>query len=201
MTSSATQTTDDSRWAPPGPLIFGGLALAGWGLILYVNNWYLGVPAVMLCLGWAALLAVGRFLWQTGVAAWTEGERPDDEGFDVTVTRRDELVREKKVLLKALKELEFDHQMGKLSMADAESIRQLYRGRAIEIIKQLEALDDAGPRDGEAESIKQEIERELALRLSVAEATAAATAAAAAKANKKAKDKDPEKEPEAESDS
>ena len=93
----------------------------------------------------------------------------DDEGFEVTVTRRDELLREKRVLLKALKELEFDHQMGKLSVADAESVRQLYRTRAIEIIKQIGALDDAGD-SSDAQSIRDQIERELAIRLSVAEA-------------------------------
>lgn len=168
MTSSATRTTDDRRWQLVGRLVFAAMAVFVWTLILFVNDWYLGVPAVMLCLGWAALLAVGWFLWQSGAAAWAEADGTDDEGFEVTTTRRDELTREKKALLKALKDLEFDHQMGKLSVADAESIRQLYRGRAIAIIKQLEALEDVGD-SADAQSIRDQIERELAIRLSVVE--------------------------------
>jgi hypothetical protein len=169
-------------------MIFAVLAVVGWILILYVNQWHLGVPAVMLCLGWVALLAVGRFLWQAGVSAAVEGERGDDEGFDIAPTRRDELMREKRVLLKALKELEFDHQMGKLSAVDAETIRQLYRGRAIDIIKQLETMGEgetAGADD--AASIRDEIDRELRARLDVLEAQHKGAAEARSEKKKKSK--------------
>ena len=64
----------------------------------------------------------------------------------VTGKRRKELEREKQSLLKALKELDFDHQMGKVSDKDFADISATYRARAIRVMRQ---LDEAG-RDYEA---------------------------------------------------
>lgn len=64
-----------------------------------------------------------------------------EAGAVVTGKRRKELEREKQALLKALKELDFDHQMGKVSDKDFADISATYRGRAIRVMRQ---LDDAG---------------------------------------------------------
>jgi hypothetical protein len=69
-----------------------------------------------------------------------------EAGAVVTGGRRKELEREKQALLKALKELDFDHQMGKVSDKDFADISATYRARAIRVMRQ---LDDAG-RDYEA---------------------------------------------------
>ena len=69
-----------------------------------------------------------------------------DAGAVVTGKRRKELEREKQALLKALKELDFDHQMGKVSDKDFADISATYRARAIRVMRQ---LDEAG-RDYEA---------------------------------------------------
>jgi hypothetical protein len=49
-----------------------------------------------------------------------------------------ELEREKKSLVRAIKEIEFDRDTGKLSAADAAALLGAYRGRAIEVIKVLD---------------------------------------------------------------
>ncbi|HEY2745273.1 MAG TPA: zinc ribbon domain-containing protein, partial [Polyangia bacterium] len=67
-------------------------------------------------------------------------------------------------LLKALKELDFDHQMGKVSDKDFADISATYRGRAIRVMRQ---LDDAG-RDYETM-----IAADVAKRIGAAESTAA----------------------------
>jgi rRNA maturation endonuclease Nob1 len=72
-----------------------------------------------------------------------------------------ELEREKRILLKAIKELEFDHAMGKLSAADHAEIAGRYRARAIAVLRQL----DAG-----SLSYRDLVERELAARLAEAAA-------------------------------
>ncbi len=73
---------------------------------------------------------------------------------------RDELEREKRTLLKAIKEAEFDHGMGKLSKRDADEMIATYRARAIEVIKELERLEA-----GEAGTVRERIEREVKARL------------------------------------
>jgi hypothetical protein len=80
--------------------------------------------------------------------------------------RRKELEREKQALLKALKELEFDHEMGKVSDKDFREIGGLYRGRAVRVMRQ---LDEAG---GEYRAL---IERELAGRRKARAGEAATT--------------------------
>lgn len=55
-----------------------------------------------------------------------------------TGRRRKELEREKQALVKALKELEFDHKMGKVSDKDFAEISGTYRARAVRVMRQLE---------------------------------------------------------------
>jgi hypothetical protein len=65
------------------------------------------------------------------------------------------LEREKTLLLRSLKELEFDHAMGKLSEKDFAEMSARLRARAARIMRQL----DAGP--GYREAIEREIERRI----------------------------------------
>ncbi len=67
------------------------------------------------------------------------------------------LEREKVILLRAIKELEFDRAMGKVSEADCEEMIGRLRGRAVRLIRQL----DAG-----SAGYRELIERELTARLS-----------------------------------
>jgi len=90
-----------------------------------------------------ATLALGWVVWLVFRAARAlVKEAPVVEtGVVATGKRRKELEREKAALLKALKELDFDHQMGKVSDKDFADISATYRGRAIRVMRQ---LDEAG---------------------------------------------------------
>ena len=77
------------------------------------------------------------------------------------------LDREKAAVLRAIKELEFDRAMGKVSEADFQDMSGRLRARAVRLIKQL----DTG-----TEGYRELIERELAARRAAAEGRPAATA-------------------------
>ena len=66
------------------------------------------------------------------------------------------LTREKALVLRALKDLEFDRSMGKVSQADFDEMAQRLRSRALSLMKQL---------DDDATGYKTIIERELTARL------------------------------------
>jgi hypothetical protein len=187
MKSSETQTessTDagegllDRLAARVDRLILGGLLVLGTFAILYVNGWRLNAPVIFLFTGWLGILISAHFLWKTAMVAAAEGEGEDDDGFEVASTRRDDLQREKRAVLKAIKEIEFDHAMDKMSQSDADELLALYRRRAIAIIKELEG--------GEAGSVSELIDREVKARLAV-DSAARGAQGKAAKANKKKK--------------
>jgi hypothetical protein len=166
--SSVTQT-DDAAAKTSRILWALGLVLllCGWLSVLHVYRWHFTAPVFFLWSGWAALLATARFLYRAAMAAAEDtGDVVDD--FWKPVGRREELLLEKRSLLKAIKEIEFDREMGKMSESDAAELTRFYRHRAIEIIK---ALESEGEVD-EALSIKEQIEREVKARLVVAGAGA-----------------------------
>src|SRR5439155_25240563 len=74
------------------------------------------------------------------------------------------LEREKNLLVRAIKELEFDYAMGKVSAADYEDMTSRLRSRAVRLIKQLDSAESG---------YRELIERELASRLGKAGASSA----------------------------
>ncbi len=56
-----------------------------------------------------------------------------------------ELREERRRLLRAINELRFDHEMGKLSQVDYDAVRQGYELRAIEVMRQLEGGESLHP--------------------------------------------------------
>jgi hypothetical protein len=79
-------------------------------------------------------------------------------------TRLRELEREKQLVLKAIREIEHDFQMRKISEADHKELTQRYRTRALRLISQIDAGDD----------FKTLIEQELKTRLGALEAARSA---------------------------
>jgi hypothetical protein len=143
----------------------GALLVIGWFFILFQNNFNLTAPVVFVCLGYGAGVAAVYTLFRTGAAAVTGGEDDgDDASWGRPVGERAELEREKKALLKAIKEAEFDLQMGKLSKADAEAMIGAYRAQAIAVIREIDR------QDGGDASAREQIEREVRARLEVAKA-------------------------------
>ncbi|MEM9493350.1 MAG: hypothetical protein AAGC55_29650, partial [Myxococcota bacterium] len=191
MTNSAKQTNDDESGELPQATALAGdgsaalvddaehqlpvvrltmlaMVVLGCLVILYVNRWNFGPPVVFLWIGWLSVILVGRYLWVAGMsAAMDSNDGISDEDFWRPVGRRDELMVEKRILLKALKEIEFDHQTGKMSDEDAEQMTKLYRARAIAVIKALDSEESTEGKD----SIDDRIEREVKARITVAKAS------------------------------
>jgi hypothetical protein len=162
---------DDLAWVRRG--IFLGALVVGWLFIAWANRFYWTAPTVMLCIGYFAVCSTVYALWRTGVTAVADD---DEEGADSTWGRpigaRGELEREKRTLLKAIKEAEFDREMGKLSKKDADEMIAVYRLRAIEVIKELDNLEDIV---GAPElTTRQQIEREIKARVELDKTTAKA---------------------------
>src|SRR3990172_9536451 len=64
--------------------------------------------------------------------------------------RREALLSQRDAAYAAIKELEFEHQLGNLSEQDFEDLRDRYRDRAAGVLQQLDALEreEAGGRKG-----------------------------------------------------
>jgi hypothetical protein len=139
-----------------------GVLVAGWLFIMYQNRFYVTAPVVFVCLGYFAVVMTVVNLWRTGAAAVAR-DQVGSEAWSRPLGARDELDREKRTLLKAIKEAEFDRDTGKLSPADAEAMIRNYRARAIEVIKALEGHDK------ESATIRERIEKEVKARLQLAE--------------------------------
>lgn len=156
----------------------------GWLFILWQNKFHVTVPVVVIALGYLAVVATVTNLWRVGAAAVaSEDESPDS--WTRPIGARGELEKEKKTLLKAIKEAEFDQAMGKLSKADADDLIRMYRARAIEVIKEIDRIDA-----GQAGSTREQIQREVQARLAIDSKPSKKdkrAAAAAAKAGAKAK--------------
>jgi hypothetical protein len=110
-----------------------------WGALFAYGAVVLGRPTgsvVFLALAGAMMFEGGRHLFIATRSLFSEPEA--EEVLVATGRRRKELEREKASLLKAIKELEFDHQMRKVSDADFAEIGGVYRARAIRVMRQLD---------------------------------------------------------------
>jgi ribosomal protein L40E len=78
-----------------------------------------------------------------------------------------ELEREKQAVLKAIREIELDFQMRKISEADHKEMTQRYRARAMRLIRELDAGDDYRT------LIEQELKHRLSAMAAVKEVSCA----------------------------
>jgi hypothetical protein len=139
--------------------LVGGLLVIGWFFIIWQNKFHMTAPTVMLCLGYLAVVATVTNLWRVGAAA-VAPEDATAEAWARPVGPRDFLEKEKKTLLKAIKEAEFDRDMGKLSQRDADDMIRGYRARAIEVIKEIDLLGQGG-----LGTVREQILREIRARV------------------------------------
>ena len=141
---AAQNTAADERrglWMVLGGSLLAAVAvLVGLHLVVGVK---IDAPTLALALACALLIWALRGMW--GVV--TALARPSvDALIDDGVAAREsstlaELREEKRRVLRAIKELEFDHSMGKLSDEDFAAIGDRYKLRAIEIMR---TLDEGG---------------------------------------------------------
>jgi hypothetical protein len=136
--------------------------MVGWGFVGWHERFRITPPTVFLALGWLAVVEAVLFLWRTGFVTTEELDDADVRWWRPR-GERDELEREKRSLLKAIKEIEFDREMGKTTDEDAGQIVRMYRARAIDVIKAIDELDGKGET-----TVRDEIERELRARIEVA---------------------------------
>lgn len=152
--SSVTSTRPNSF--RPWHLFVLAAVLASPGAFVFVRP---GDPVVFLFLVLAigsaggVGLAVYRMLWPLATADFKEQAR------FVGGRTRAALEREKTLILRSIKELEFDRAMSKVSAEDFYEMSHRLRARALTLMKQL---------DIEAPGYREVIERELAQRLGVA---------------------------------
>ncbi|HJP33405.1 MAG TPA: hypothetical protein QGF95_22885 [Candidatus Latescibacteria bacterium] len=72
-----------------------------------------------------------------------------------------ELTERKEQLYASIKELEFDHSLGKMSPEDLEVVRQDLEAEAVEVLRHLDRLEDSGDATDDLEA---RIETEVAAR-------------------------------------
>jgi hypothetical protein len=146
------------RWLWRGTAL--AILVIGWGFITWQNHFHITAPLVFVCLGYLAVVATIYNLWRTGAAVVDGTEDGVDSTWAKPAGALGELEREKRTMLKAIKEAEFDHQMGKLSQHDADEMIRGYRARAIEVIKQIDQLGL-----GTAGTVREQILREVRARV------------------------------------
>jgi hypothetical protein len=165
---------DPVRWLRRA--MIAALIVIGWVFIAWQNKFHVTAPVAFVCLGYLAVVLTIVNLWRTGAAALSP-EHEGEEAWSRPIGARGELEKEKKTLLKAIKESEFDLQMGKLSKADADALISTYRARAIAVIKELERFEeldmknvDPAGRPLAKDSVRDQIAREVKARLELASA-------------------------------
>jgi hypothetical protein len=119
-----------------------------------VERMHLGPPLVMLALGGMTLAFAAGALWRM-IDPLTRPETVDPVAASQGRGFVRELEREKQLVLKAIKEIEFDYQMRKISERDYRDMVERYRNRAMRLISELDAGSD----------YRGLIEKELKLRL------------------------------------
>ncbi len=74
------------------------------------------------------------------VIPYFTGQQEDGNALVVQSYKQRELLRQKESAYTAIKELDFDYRMGKLSAEDHKALRAKYEQQAISFLKQLDAL-------------------------------------------------------------
>jgi hypothetical protein len=148
MMSSETSTDTFQPWQ-----LFTLAGLIGATVVVFVSQGQTPAGVVLLSLTIFAAAIVGFAAWRTfaPLAAPEEGTGPQILGGRT----RAALEREKSLVLRAIKDLEFDHAMRKTSDKDFAEMTARLRVRAAGLLRQLDA--GAGYRD--------QIEREIAKRI------------------------------------
>ena len=124
------------RFAAP---VLGGAALLLVYLVL-VEHARVDGATMALVLAGIALAGCMRALYRIVHAL----ARPDlltviEQAGEIGTASDRDLREERRRLLRALNELRFDHEMGKLSQADYDKVREGYELRAIEVMRRLDA--------------------------------------------------------------
>jgi hypothetical protein len=151
----SSETSTDSQQLQPWQL-FTLAALVGATVVVFVSRDVGPAGVILLSATIGATAFVGMAAWRT-LAPLTRRDEP--AGAEVVGGRtRAALEREKSLVLRSIKELEFDRAMGKVADKDFAEMNARLRARATRLLRQL----DAGA------NYRQNIEQEIARRVGVA---------------------------------
>ena len=165
MTSSETST--DASFRPWHFFVLASLMAATAAVVMSGHPQPANLILVSLTIATAGLAGFGCYRM---VAPLTlDDARPSAESLGARA--RAGLAREKMLVLRSIKELEFDRAMGKVSESDFDEMAARLRARAITLMKQLDETEGG---------YRQLIEQEVAARLRHAGGKAGAAPAAAA---------------------
>jgi hypothetical protein len=149
---SSTRSTDSFRAIVNG---IGALVVVVGVVFIVMSYRHPTIGTLFLALGWVSIVAFYFFAVQSARALF-KGDDVLALGTAAELHRGD-LQREKKALLKAIKEVEFDKAMRKLDEGDAEAQIAIYRARALEVIAELGA---EAPREY-VDVVEKELKRRL----------------------------------------
>jgi hypothetical protein len=123
-----------------GAVLVGGVAEVGSGLLVIAAGALLGTIALL----WASVRTLS-------------GDAPLGTGFEALAAQRhgiDALGQEKQRLLRALKDLESERELGKIDEGDYEAVVDVYRADAKRVMRQMDS--ELAPKRAEAEAIAKE---------------------------------------------
>ena len=148
----SSETSTESQQLQPWQL-FTLAALVGATVVVFVSRDVGPAGVILLSITVGATAFVGMAAWRT-IAPLTGREEPT--GPDVVGGRtRAALEREKTLVLRSIKDLEFDRAMGKIAEKDFAEMSARLRARAARLLRQL----DSGA------NYRDEIEQEIARRV------------------------------------
>lgn len=148
----SSETSTESEALQPWQL-FTLAGLIGATIVVFVSRGHTPAGIVLLSLTIFGAAGVGLAAWRTFAPL---SGRQEQAGTPILGGRtRAALEREKALVLRSLKELEFDKAMGKVSEKDFAEMSGRLRARAVRILTQL----DAGA--GYRQTIEKEIERRV----------------------------------------
>lgn len=151
------------------------LPLAG-AVVVIVTGVLVGVEVMLLVLAFFALLGVIALLWASVQSLTGQSPLTLDEALTLAAPSAEE--EQKRAVLRALKDIEYELSVGKITPEDHAEFSARYRAEAMRLMQRL----DEGEKPA-AEQIHALVEQRLAERQRDAEKKKAKSEAAAAKAN------------------
>lgn len=134
-----------SRWIAVGLPLVTALVAAACGVVL-------GPAMAILVLAAGVMLGVVALLWNSlRVLSGDAGLPPELEAMDAAARGIDALSSRKKMLLRALKDLDNEHSLGKLDEEDHADIAKTYREELKEVLRRID--ESLAPHRAKAEAL------------------------------------------------
>ncbi len=136
----------EAQWPRVRPFVAPLVVLAALGA-----GWTLGPAVAVLVLAAGALVAVISLFWSSLRALLGETRLSGAEAYLLAVPVAEE--ERKRAVLRALKDIEFEHAVGKISDADYAALAAKYRAEAKALLRSLE--EQAQPRRDKARAVAE----------------------------------------------